>query len=143
MREVGGRPQHYRNQHDHGARAIQKRLAAIKDAHAQRCRLRPAIGRHFENERRVFAAENCRFQQARGEDRHEESKKVETQHGRGARNRRTVRASARWGMNAAITMVYTGSRAEQVMNGAIRMVAMRSRLLSMVRVAMMAGTAQA
>ena len=46
-------------------------------------------------------------------------------------------------MKAAITMVYTGSRAEQVMNGAIRMVAMRSRLLSMVRVAMMAGTAQA
>ena len=40
-------------------------------------------------------------------------------------------------------MVYTGSRAEQVMNGAIRMVAMRSRLLSMVRVAMMAGTAHA
>ena len=47
------------------------------------------------------------------------------------------------GMNAAITSVYTGSRAEQVMNGAIRMVAMRSRLFSMVRVAMMAGTAQA
>ncbi len=40
-------------------------------------------------------------------------------------------------------MVYTGNRAEHVMNGAIRMVAMRSRLLSMVRVAMIAGTAQA
>ena len=46
-------------------------------------------------------------------------------------------------MNAAITSVYTGRRAEHVMNGAIRIVAMRSRLFSMVRVAMMAGTAQA
>src|SRR3974377_455899 len=56
---------------------------------------------------------------------------------------RNVPSNARLGINAAITMVYTGSLAEQVMNGAIRMVAMRSRLLSMVRVAMMAGTAQA
>ncbi len=46
-------------------------------------------------------------------------------------------------MKAAMISVYTGRRAEQVMNGAIRMVAKRSRLLSMVRVAMMAGTAQA
>jgi len=36
-----------------------------------------------------------------------------------------------------------GSRAEQVMNGAIRIVAILSRLFSMVRVAMIAGTAQA
>src|ERR1700683_5452181 len=51
--------------------------------------------------------------------------------------------SGRSGTNAAMTSKYTGRRAEQVMNGAIRMVAMRSRLFSMVRVAMMAGTAQA
>ena len=36
-----------------------------------------------------------------------------------------------------------GSRAEQVMNGAIRIVARRSRLFSIVRLAMIAGTAQA
>ncbi len=46
-------------------------------------------------------------------------------------------------MNATITSVFTGRRAEQVMNGAINIVAMRSRLLSMVRVAMIAGTAPA
>ncbi len=60
-----------------------------------------------------------------------------------ARVPRNGPSSGRLGRNAAITMVYTGRRAEQVMNGAIRMVAMRSRLLSMVRVAMIAGTAQA
>ena len=37
---------------------------------------------------------------------------------------------------------YTGNRAEHVMNGATRMVAMRSRCRSMVRVARIAGTAQ-
>ena len=36
-----------------------------------------------------------------------------------------------------------GNRAEQVMKGAIRIVAIRSRLFSIVRVAMIAGTAQA
>ena len=46
-------------------------------------------------------------------------------------------------MNAAMIKVYTGRRAEQVIKGAIRMVASRSRLLSIVRVAMMAGTAHA
>ena len=46
-------------------------------------------------------------------------------------------------MNAPITSRYTGSRAEQVIRGAIRIVASRSRLLSIVRVAMIAGTAQA
>ena len=47
------------------------------------------------------------------------------------------------GMKAAIIIVYTGSRAEQVMNGAMRIVAMRSRLFSSVRVDMIAGTAHA
>ena len=60
-----------------------------------------------------------------------------------ARRPRNGPSNRRSGINAAITSVYTGSRAEQVMNGAIRIVAMRSRLFSMVRVAMMAGTAQA
>ena len=46
-------------------------------------------------------------------------------------------------MNAAMIRKYIGRRAEQVINGAIRMVANRSRLLSIVRVAMMAGTAHA
>src|SRR5579885_971983 len=46
-------------------------------------------------------------------------------------------------IKAAITSVYTGNRAEQVRKGAIKIVAMRSRLFSMVRVAMIAGTAQA
>ena len=46
-------------------------------------------------------------------------------------------------MNAAITRLYTGSLAEHVMNGAIKIVAKRSRLFSMVRVDMIAGTAQA
>jgi hypothetical protein len=39
--------------------------------------------------------------------------------------------------------MYTGKRAEHVMNGAIKIVAMRSRLFSMVRVDMIAGTAHA
>ena len=55
----------------------------------------------------------------------------------------TLPSSGRFGRNAAISSKYTGSRAEHVMNGAIRMVAIRSRLLSMVRVARIAGTAQA
>ncbi len=47
------------------------------------------------------------------------------------------------GTNAAISSAYTGKRAEQVMNGAAIIVAMRSRRLGMTRVAMMPGTAQA
>ena len=39
--------------------------------------------------------------------------------------------------------VYTGSRAEQVVSGTTSMVSRRSRCRSMVRVARMAGTAQA
>ena len=46
-------------------------------------------------------------------------------------------------MNAAMTSAYTGRRAEQVMSGAIMIVASRSRRFGMVRVAMMPGTAQA
>ena len=38
---------------------------------------------------------------------------------------------------------YTGKRAEQLMSGATRIVASRSRRFSMTRVAMMPGTAQA
>src|SRR5579885_3906021 len=49
----------------------------------------------------------------------------------------------RLGMKAAMIRVKTGSRAEHVINGAIKIVAIRSRLLSIVRVAMIAGTAQA
>src|SRR5690348_9187412 len=52
-------------------------------------------------------------------------------------------SNALFGMKAAMNIVYTGNRAEHVMNGAIRIVAMRSRLLGIVRVAMMAGTAHA
>ena len=47
------------------------------------------------------------------------------------------------GMNAAISSAYTGRRAEQVMNGATKMVAIRSRSDSTVRADMMAGTAHA
>ena len=47
------------------------------------------------------------------------------------------------GTNAAIKSVYTGSRAEQVMNGATRIVASRSRGDEIVRVAMIPGTAHA
>ena len=51
--------------------------------------------------------------------------------------------TARPGMKAAITSAYTGSRAEQVMSGAIMIVARRSRRFGMVRAAMMPGIAQA
>ena len=46
-------------------------------------------------------------------------------------------------MNAPISSAYTGSRAEQVISGATRIVASRSRGSWMLRVAMMPGTAQA
>ncbi len=46
-------------------------------------------------------------------------------------------------MNAPISNAYTGSRAEQVISGAIRMVARRSRGSWMLRVPMMPGIAQA
>ena len=46
-------------------------------------------------------------------------------------------------MKAPISSAYTGSRAEQVINGATRMVARRSRGSWMLRVAMMPGMAQA
>ena len=52
-------------------------------------------------------------------------------------------ATVRSGTKAPISSAYTGSRAEQVISGAIMMVARRSRQLAMVRVAMMPGTAQA
>jgi hypothetical protein len=48
-----------------------------------------------------------------------------------------------FGTKAAISRVYTGSRAEQVISGETRMVAIRSRDEGMVRVAMMPGTAHA
>ena len=51
--------------------------------------------------------------------------------------------TVRWGMKAAISSAYTGSRAEQVISGAIMIVTSRSRQCVMVRVAMMPGTAQA
>ena len=47
------------------------------------------------------------------------------------------------GTKAAISRVYTGSRAEQVISGETRIVAIRSRDEGMVRVAMMPGTAHA
>ena len=47
------------------------------------------------------------------------------------------------GTNAPISRAYTGSRAEQVISGATRMVAMRSRGSWMERVDMIPGTAQA
>ena len=47
------------------------------------------------------------------------------------------------GMNAAIIKAYTGSRALQLMRGATSIVARRSRGLSIVRVAMIPGTAHA
>ena len=46
-------------------------------------------------------------------------------------------------MKAPISSAYTGSRAEQVISGAIMMVTSRSRQLLMVRVAMTPGIAQA
>ena len=49
----------------------------------------------------------------------------------------------RCGMNAPMISAYTGRRAEQVMRGAIMMVASRSRGFWMVRVAMIPGMAQA
>jgi hypothetical protein len=47
------------------------------------------------------------------------------------------------GINVLIIKVYTGRRAEQLMRGRIRMVTRRSFQLSMVRVAMIPGIAQA
>ena len=47
------------------------------------------------------------------------------------------------GTNAAISSVYTGNRAEQVMRGATMMVAIRSFEDGIVRVDMIPGTAQA
>ena len=47
------------------------------------------------------------------------------------------------GMHAAMSSVYTGSRAEQLINGATRMVTSRSLGVSMVRAAMIPGMAQA
>src|SRR5437870_12682660 len=46
-------------------------------------------------------------------------------------------------MKAPMSKMYTGSRAEQLMSGATRMVARRSRRFSITRVAMMPGTAHA
>ena len=46
-------------------------------------------------------------------------------------------------MNAPISSAYTGSRAEQVINGATRIVARRSRGSWIERVAMIPGIAQA
>ena len=46
-------------------------------------------------------------------------------------------------MKAPISSAYTGRRAEQVISGAIMIVASRSRQFGMVRVAMMPGIAQA
>ena len=51
--------------------------------------------------------------------------------------------TSRCGTKALIRSAYTGSRAEQVISGAIRMVTSRSRGLAMVRAAMMPGMAQA
>ena len=47
------------------------------------------------------------------------------------------------GINTAIMRAYTGSRAEQLISGATRTVTKRSLRISMVRVAMMPGIAQA
>ena len=47
------------------------------------------------------------------------------------------------GSMRAMSMKYTGNRAEQLVIGATRMVISRSRALSIVRVAMMPGMAQA
>src|SRR5436190_12291018 len=55
----------------------------------------------------------------------------------------TTPSTVRPEKKAAIINVYTGKRAEQLMNGAIIMVAMRSFRSSIVRVAMIPGTAQA
>ncbi len=49
----------------------------------------------------------------------------------------------RAGMNAPMMTVYTGSRAEQVISGAINIVVSRSFWSMIVRVAMMPGIAQA
>jgi hypothetical protein len=49
----------------------------------------------------------------------------------------------RFGMKAPMISAYTGRRAEQVISGAIMMVARRSRGFWIVRVAMMPGIAQA
>ena len=46
-------------------------------------------------------------------------------------------------MKAPISKAYTGSRAEQVISGAIMIVTSRSRGLAIVRAAMMPGIAQA
>ena len=46
-------------------------------------------------------------------------------------------------MNAAMSKAYTGSRAEHVMKGVMKMVASRSRSSSTVRAAKIAGTAHA
>ncbi len=58
-------------------------------------------------------------------------------------NNVSPRTSAPPGMNAPINSVYTGSRAEQLINGATRIVVNRSRRFSITRVAMMPGIAHA
>ena len=52
-------------------------------------------------------------------------------------------STATGGMNAPMSNVYTGSRAEQLMRGTTMIVARRSLGVSMVRALMMAGTAHA
>ena len=54
-----------------------------------------------------------------------------------------TKPTQRFGTNAPMSSAYTGSRALHDMNGAIMMVVKRSRRLSMLRVAMMPGMAQA
>ena len=55
----------------------------------------------------------------------------------------TPQPNSRAGINAPISKAYTGSRAEQVISGAIKIVTKRSRGLAIVRVAMIPGIAQA
>ena len=57
--------------------------------------------------------------------------------------RLTTPPTSRSGMKAAMISAYTGSRAEQVISGAIMIVTSRSRGFWMVRAAMMPGIAQA
>ena len=128
---------------NHGAGAPQKHLGAVEQPQAERPQRGPAVGRHLQHERRVaslFRTDDFSSRAVKNAARNPSTYRPSMAAARVPRNGPRIGFS---GMNAAIISVYTGRRAEQVMNGAIRMVAMRSRLFSMVRVAMMAGTAQA
>ncbi len=117
-------------------------FAAINQAQRKRLQSGPAIRRHFQNEGSVFGFEDARFQNARRKHCGHEPKHIQTQHGRGW-ERQKITEHFRIRNESCNQQSINGNRAEQVISGAIKIVAMRSRLFSITRVAITAGTAHA